>query len=399
MQQKNWPQGIRGQVRILLTGKSLERFINEASRQQLNLSHIQWMDHNEIQLTIPPEDFYRLKPLLRQTNTRVRILHKKGLPFLLNRIRKRRFFAWGILLFFILVLSLTSVIWSVDVEGNEKIPDTEIRHILREQGVFTGQLKFRIPSSEEIQYRLTEKLPHASWVGFRIEGTRAIVTIAEKKRVEQKEDKEEKGPVDFIASKDAVIYDMSIKRGRAVVEIHDVVKKGQMLVSGKYGEPDSEKIVGAKGQVLGQVWYESEVTVPLYQKRKVYTGIRETAYFPYLASRMIRFPFLYSDSFSRYETIRRVHSIQLQSYKLPFGWVKEERLEMKWVKQKLTEKEAIMIGVERAKEDLSAQLGEQGRILGEKVLHPRVDNGKVVMKIHFDAVEDIANPQPILQGE
>jgi similar to stage IV sporulation protein len=79
--------------------------------------------------------------------------------------------------------------------------------------------------------------------------------------------------------------------------------------------------------------------------------------------------------------------------------VEEERLEMKWVHQKLGVKQAIALGKERAREDLMAKMGEDGRILGEKILHPRVVDGKVIMKIHFDAVENIAVSQPILQGD
>ena len=44
------------------------------------------------------------------------------------------------------------------------------------------------------------------------------------------------------------------------------------------------------------------------------------------------------------------------------------------------------------REALKQTLGEDGKIFYEKVLHQRVDNGKVYLKIHFDAVENIAVP-------
>lgn len=65
----------------------------------------------------------------------------------------------------------------------------------------------------------------------------------------------------------------------------------------------------------------------------------------------------------------------------------------------LDEEEAVRLGMERARADLLARLGQEGRVLEEKVLHERLDNGKVYLKIHFNAVENIAVPQPILQGE
>ena len=43
-----------------------------------------------------------------------------------------------------------------------------------------------------------------------------------------------------------------------------LLKKG-ILVSGIYGELENEtsgNIIGAKGKVLGEVWYEADVEVP-----------------------------------------------------------------------------------------------------------------------------------------
>ncbi|MFC4076734.1 sporulation protein YqfD [Salinithrix halophila] len=402
MQQKNWPQTIKGNLRIELTGNRLAEFINRATGVGMDISQIVRVAPTRIRLTIAIPDYWRLRPILRETGSKMRILNKQGLPFWLARIKRRRFFVWGMVLFVILIFSLTSMVWSVEVEGNETVPTAEILSVLKKEGVFVGQLKSRMPDNLQIQYRLTQQMPHLSWAGFRIEGTRAIVTVVEKKRVEEGEKSGEKGPINLVAKRAGLIYDLRVERGRPVVEVNDVVKKGQLLVSGRYGDPENPKegkLVGAKGSVLGEVWYESEVSVPLIQKRKVYTGNRERAYYPYLASRVIRLPFLYPDTYRQVERIQRVHALRARDWRLPFGWVEEERMEMTWVKQKLSVREAIAIGRSRAREDLLARLGEHGRILEEKILHPRRDNGKVVLKIHFDVVEDIASPQPILQGE
>lgn len=384
-----------------LTGPALERFINDALNRGIHISRIVWLSRNRIRLTLSVGDYFQLRPVLKGTRTKSRILEKKGLPFWWMRLRRRQFFLWGFLLFILMIFSLTSVIWSVEVEGNETVPSKEIVRLLQKEGVYIGQLKSRVPSNEEIQYRLQSGLPQVSWVGFRMEGTRAVVTVVEKKRVDERE-QQGNGPIQLVARRNAMIYDIRVERGRPLVEVNEPVKKGQLLVSGWYGDPDqpdSGKLVGAKGKVMGEVWYDSTVTVPLAQKRKVYTGNREMAWFPYVGSRMIRIPFMFPESFQRYETIRTTHALQIRNRRLPFGWVEEERLEMKWVHQKLGVKQAIALGKERAREDLMAKMGEDGRILGEKILHPRVVDGKVIMKIHFDAVENIAVSQPILQGD
>jgi len=177
-----------------------------------------------------------------------------------------------------------------------------------------------------------------------------------------------------------------------------------LLVSGVYENPEesesgSGRLVGAKGKVWEEVWYDSHVVVPLEQKRKVYAGNRDKGYYPYVASRIIRLPFLYPVPFKDYETVERVYVLRLLKWRIPVGWVEEERLEMKWIKRRLTPREAINLGRELARWDVMERIGRDGRILMEKVLQPRVDSGKVYMKVHFDVIENIAVSQPILQGE
>jgi similar to stage IV sporulation protein len=151
---------------------------------------------------------------------------------------------------------------------------------------------------------------------------------------------------------------------------------------------------------MGMMWYDSDVVVPLTQKRKVFTGERHVSTHLFVGSHVFRFSFWWNPvPFGQYETLQEFHAIQVRNWRLPVGWVNEKRLEMKWVRRTLTQDEAVRLGIERARSDLLSRLGHDGRVLEEKVLHERVDNGKVYLKIHFDAVEDIAVPQPILQGE
>jgi similar to stage IV sporulation protein len=392
---------IKGKVSIELSGARITPLINEAMREEIVLGDIHFLEEERIRLTVLLPDFYRLVKMIRRTDIRMRILSKKGLPFLLSKMYKRKFFAIGILLFILLLMAMSSFVWRVEVEGNERIPEAKILTFAREAGVFPGQLKFRVPENEEIQHRLSARLPQASWVGFRMEGTRAVITVVEKEGIEEKQERSP-GPVHLVARRKALIYDMRVEQGKPVVQVNDMVKKGQMLVSGVYGAEEgsgSDRIVGAKGKVWGEVWYDSQIVVPLEQKRKVYTGNRDTGYYPYVASRMLRLPFLYPVPFQEFETVERLHVLHLFNWRIPIGWVEEERLEMRWVKQRLTPQEAIRLGQERARADVREKIGPDGRILMEKVLQPRIDNGKVYMKVHFDVIENIAISQPILQGE
>ncbi|SDW14344.1 similar to stage IV sporulation protein [Marininema mesophilum] len=408
--QNQWPQSFKGSLHIDIRGENLADFINQATKAGLHLSKILWVDDQRICLTIPVADFYRLRPFLRSTKTRVRIRNKVGLPFWIARVKRRHFFLWGMGLFIAIIIFLSSLVWSVEVEGNEIVPTREILSSLQQEGVYVGQMKSQIPKISHLQHHLMEKIPRLSWVGFRIEGTRAILTVVEKKRITEEEQKGEHRRVNLVAKRSGMVTDIQVERGHPLVDVNDIVKKGQLIVSGRYGDkkktpdtvkddPIEEKFVGAEGKVLGEVWYESTVTVPLTQKRKVYTGRRVRETHPYLAGRVVRLPFITTDLEGEAEFIQRVHKINVWKWTLPFGWVKEEQLAMKWVYRKLSQKNGILIGRQQARVQMLSRLGEDGRILEEKILHASEQSGKVVMKIHFTVIENIASPQPILQGE
>lgn len=402
MSQNHLPYKIKGTVTLHLTGPLLAELLDQLLKANIQIFNIRWVDKQKLELTISLKDFYAIRQYLRKTNTRMRIIHKGGFPFLLMRMQRRKAFVVGILFFITMIYVLSTLIWKVEVEGNERIPSQQILSFAANLGVYPGQWKPRLPDQEEFQNDLLEYFPQASWVGFRMEGTRAIITVVEKQDIDEKEKEGEKGPVDLVSRRDAVIYDIHVERGRPMVEVNDVVKKGDLLISGAYGgdneagEEGKSRIVGAKGKVLGEVWYDSEVVVPLMNKRKVYTGNRSSTILPYVGSWMVRIPFLFSNPYDKYETIQHKKVLYLGKWPLPFGWVEEEYLEMKWAEQRLNQSEAIALGRERARSDLLSQIGPDGKIITEKVLHPRVVSGKVYIRIHFDVVEDIAKIRPHL---
>ncbi|MDN4594801.1 sporulation protein YqfD [Polycladomyces subterraneus] len=403
MTRLKWPRSMTGHLRVELKGDGLTQWLNRAKNAGIQLKNIRWVDQERLRFTLAVQDFYRMVPLVRRTGISMRIVGKKGLPFWLYKMERRKFFTAGIVLFLAMLFVMTSIVWRVDVEGNETIPDEQILKLAKQEGVYVGQVKYRLPDTESVQYRLSRHLSGVSWVGFRLEGTRAIITVVEKKRVDPRERSDERGPVNFIAKRDAMVYDLRVERGRPMVGVSDMVRKGQVLISGYYGNPEEKgslRLVGAKGKVLGIMWYDSDVVVPLTQKRKVFTGERHVSTHLYVGSHVLRLSFLWNPvPFKRYETMQEFHAIRVRNWRLPIGWVNEKRLEMKWVRRTLTREEAVRLGMERARDDLLTRLGHDGRVLEEKVLHERLDNGKVYLKIHFNAVENIAVPQPILQGE
>ena len=114
-----------------------------------------------------------------------------------------------------------------------------------------------MPNVEDVQRHLTDNINAITWAGLEVRGTTYHFKIVEK-RTERKGTKAAK-----FSSKKSDYYKTFVEVGKPVVLKNDHVEKGQILVSGIYGNEESPTIVSAKGIVYGETWYTSKVDVPL----------------------------------------------------------------------------------------------------------------------------------------
>ena len=84
----HWIQYSRGYVTIKVWGYSTERFLNLCGNHNILVwdieSHVTYTTMN-----VSIKGFFEMKPLLKKTGTRAAILKKYGLPFYMNKMKKR----------------------------------------------------------------------------------------------------------------------------------------------------------------------------------------------------------------------------------------------------------------------------------------------------------------------
>ena len=195
-------------------------------------------------------------------------LGRGGLPVLGERLLHRPGLLCGVVLGLCLLIAARTVVWEVEIEGNGQITQEELRAELAASGLSCGSF---IPALDTDGVALAlrrgdERIAYATVI---LSGTVARVQIREAVVPPATT----KAPADLVAACDGVITLPLAFEGECLVREGDVVRAGQVLVSGAIpmGERDV-RITRAAGQILARTTHTYTVTVPLSYEKKVYTG-------------------------------------------------------------------------------------------------------------------------------
>jgi len=388
-----WREWVEGHITITVRGKRFERLLNMAVREGIQIWNIRKVQQNVSRCDILIRDFYRLRPLLKETGCRTRVEQRGGLPFWLIRLKRRSGFTAGVLVFLFGLYMLSTFVWSVEVQGTKQIPPDAVSKAAEKIGIKEGAWKVKLKDVQTMQRELLGLLPEAAWVGVDIRGTRAIIQVVEK---DEPKHPEVTGPRNLVAKKRAVVHSVIAEAGKPMVSVNQFVEKGQVLISGIIGNETRQSAVEARGKVQGEVWYVSNVSLPLSQVIVQYTGEKQQKQYLVLGRYAVQIWPLREEPFARFEIKEDRHQLGYRDFLLPIGWKTVTLSEVQPVRRKWSMDEAVEAGKQAAREDVLSRAGEDATIKGEKVLHVKEENGKVYVSMHFSVLENIAVEQPIV---
>lgn len=218
---------------------------------------------------LPASQFSGWRPIARRCRAQVRILARRGLPFMIRPpVRK---VAWSGLAVLILALyALGSFIWRVEITGLAGTAAPAVQRVLREAGLYPGALRHRV-DVPGVEAHLLDALPSLSWAGIELRGAVARVRVIEKEGAGEALDA--MAPADLVAAKAGRIQMLIVLAGQPRVAEGDQVQPGQVLISGdppplEFGgraEPPPgwpPAAVRARGHVRAHVSYEVRAVVP-----------------------------------------------------------------------------------------------------------------------------------------
>jgi len=171
-----------------------------------------------------------------------------------------------------MVSLLSSVVWDIRIEGNENIPDSQIIMQLSECGFSLGDF-WNFLDRSEIESRFLEENEYISWININRRGTVAYVSVIESEAGNATEETTP-GYANVVAEYDCIIEEITVKSGIAVVKPGDVVKKGDLLITGVLPAESGGGLCYADGTVIGRMSDTVTVEVAREYEKKIRSGER-----------------------------------------------------------------------------------------------------------------------------
>ena len=383
---------LKGYVIIKVEGLTLERFLNLAATNDIYLWDINRIDYTILEMKATIEGFRALKEIVNKVGCRVEIAEKKGLPFIIYKLRYRKMLGVGFILFFAIIILLSSIIWDIEINGNEKVKDEDILLLLEEEKIKNGIIKYKI-DKDYIERLLLNEFDVLSFASVEIKGTKLIIEL--KERDLPPENIDEDIPVNIVASKKGIIEKVIARDGRPRVRKGDVVEKGDVLISGIFSDEYSENriLVHAEGEVFARTLYSYKVEEPIIKTIKEETGRVFERKELKIGKRGIQF--IKGDiPFEDYIESTEEMKILNMNIDLPFKLLihKYKEVETREIKQDI---ELIKNSNHiKAVEELNKQLPSDVEIISKDVKH-YVRNNTVTTYVVIEVIEDIGVKHPI----
>ncbi len=261
---------IRGYYRIKVPSRHKIRVANILLHNGIENWHEESSEEGDLCFCISEKDYKKLLYIIDKNGTEVYIVYRRGLPSVIASHRNRAGLLAGLFCFFLIIILSSFYIWDIKIVSDTNINHNEILANLKALGCYEGTF---VPSLDfdDLCIDYVNKHDNCSWISVNVKGTVAEVEIREREIYSHLP---KEVPCNLVASHDAVIEDFQVYSGKSLVEQGNVVKKGDLLVSGIVEKKDQSKLrlCHAEGEVWATVDSELRVEVPFDYKKQEYTG-------------------------------------------------------------------------------------------------------------------------------
>ncbi len=384
---------IIGYIRISVEGYYIERFINICRNNKITIWNLKRNKDVRLELNIGIKDLKNVVKIGKKTKCKVKIVRKRGLPFLFNKYKKRKIFLAFLILIVVLLSIASNFVWNIQIteENNQEVEN--IYQDIQQAGLSIGQLKAKV-NTKEIINKIRLNRNDIAWIGIEIKGTNAIVKIVKATSKPDIIDDEEY--CNIVSDKQGVITKINAQNGTIAVKVGDTVNIGTPLINGwMEGKYTGIRYVHARGEVQAKIWYTKNKKILYNATERRETGNIENKY----KLKFNNFEINLSKRLSKfkiYDTIDLENKFKIFSdFYLPISIIKITNKEIIEEQKNYTIDEAKQLGIEQLQRELDDEIQDKENIVNKVITTSEEDDG-IQVYVTYEVLENIGTNEKIV---
>jgi similar to stage IV sporulation protein len=368
---------MRAEISFSAEGTALTAFRDALRQANVRCRH-QVVKNGVFYAAVPPQQFCTVRALAERHGIALTVLKKRGLRFHLLPYRKRFGILPGLLLGALLLYWSSAYVRSIEIYGNETVSDAEVLTALESLGISRGT-PIREIAFTASERRMRLAIGEIDWIAMRHVGGRLIVEMTENRAAPEMYD--DHVPTNVTAAYDAQITSVSVLGGQAVCKRGDVVRKGDLLISGAVTDSrGTQRFYHGDGIVTGVYQADFEQEQPFVTELAV-SGEAKTAQLLEVFGRRFSLSPGFSPPAGDFVYTEESHPLTLLGHTLPFTRIACQYTQRQTALTVWSEEEAVgLLRESAARWEQNFHSGD--RILARSESISRSDLG-ISLKFHY----------------
>ncbi|MDR0404978.1 MAG: sporulation protein YqfD [Oscillospiraceae bacterium] len=385
---------IFGFASFTIKGKGSERFLNLVARANINIWDINRKSQEVFVCKVTAVDFKSLRKFSRKSHVLLRLKSKHGLPFIVNKFKRKPSLIVGPFCFWGIIYLLSLFVWDISVVGNVKLRQEEVAEAVEELGLTVGTPKGFV-DPKILQKAVMCKMKDLSWISINIRGSLAVIELQEKNPVPDMLDKDK--PCNIVAARPGQVTRIEAYKGSAEVKNGDAVAKGALLVNGFVEDAFGRITINhADARVFALTKYVLRERLDFNQKIEFPTG-------KVINRRTVRF-FGLKIPLTLAPRPKEDYQKELFTDRVRFG---KSFLPIIFYLEKCTEQEKsdVVLTTEQAGQKAEERLRQREELdfkdikILKRNKREKVQNGTYYTEVTYECEEDIAKKEEIFMGK
>lgn len=378
---------LRGSYTVTARAESVCRALNVLMKNNVPFYGVKAEGGGLVGFCLEPDAFRKYVALTAEMTIEDERVTRRGLFAFASGYKMRIGFFIGAVLCAALLAASSFFVWDINVSGQTGLSEKEILKTLEGYGLYIGAY---IPNIDtmRLENELVIDTEELSYASINLRGTVAEVVVRERK---EKDVENISLPSNLVANCDGQIESIEVRGGMPTVKKGQIVKKGQLLVSGVIdSQAVGYRLVRARGEIYARISRSFTAEVPLVREKKSRTGEKKTRVTIRFFAKKIN---LFSNndiSFEKYDTIEEEKRLCLfDRVELPVFIIKTTYFEYVTETEKISEEQALSIAEKELAGQTEKTLSEAQILAREE--RTEINDGILTLYADIDCIADITS--------